>query len=87
MQHNINLSVPRQGDRNELLAKVAKRVERAQLLVINNIIIIIIIIIIITSSCARSARFATCARSSLRFNYFVLWSSASLLLHSTCTNL
>ena len=43
--------------------------------------------IIYTSSCARSARFATCARSSLRFNYFVLWSSASLLLHSTCTNL
>ena len=42
------------------------------------------ILIIITSSCARSARFATCARSSLRFNYFVLWSSASLLLHSTC---
>ena len=34
MQHNINLSVPRQGDRNELLAKVAKRAERAQLLVI-----------------------------------------------------
>ena len=33
MQHNINLSVPRQGDRNELLAKVAKRAERAQLLV------------------------------------------------------
>ena len=31
-----------------------------------------------TSSFARSARFATCARSSLRFNYFVLWSSASL---------
>ena len=30
MQHNINLSVPRQGDRNELLAK---RAERAQLLV------------------------------------------------------
>ena len=41
----------------------------------------------LTSSCARSARFATCARSSLRFNYFVLWSSASLLLHSTYTNL
>ena len=36
MQHNINLSVPRQGDRNELLAKVAKRAERAQLLVIMN---------------------------------------------------
>ena len=34
MQHNINLSVPQQGDRNELLAKVAKRAERAQLLVI-----------------------------------------------------
>ena len=34
MQHNINLSVPRQGDRNELLAKVAKRAERAQLLVL-----------------------------------------------------
>ena len=40
-----------------------------------------------TSSCARFARFATCARSLLRFNYFVLWSSASLLLHSTCTKL
>ena len=38
MQHNINLSVPRQGDRNELLAKVAKRAEQAQLLVYNNII-------------------------------------------------
>ena len=36
MQHNINLSVPRQGDRNELLAKVAKRAERAQLLVLIN---------------------------------------------------
>ena len=33
MQHNINLSVPRQSDRNELLEKVAKRAERAQLLV------------------------------------------------------
>ena len=33
-QHNINISVPRQGDHNELLAKVAKRAERAQLLVI-----------------------------------------------------
>ena len=32
-QHNINLSVPRQGDHNELLAKVAKRAERAQLLI------------------------------------------------------
>ena len=40
MQHNINLSVPRQGDRNELLAKVAKRAERAQLLVFNNIILV-----------------------------------------------
>ena len=30
---NINLSVPRQSDHNELLAKVAKRAERAQLLV------------------------------------------------------
>ena len=38
MQHNINLSVPRQGDRNELLAKVAKRAERAQLLVVHIII-------------------------------------------------
>ena len=36
MQHNINLSVPQQGDRNELLAKVAKRAERAQLLVLLN---------------------------------------------------
>ena len=35
MQHNINLSVPRQGDRNKLLAKVAKRAERAQLLVVD----------------------------------------------------
>ena len=39
MQHNINLSVPRQGDRNELLAKVAKRAERAQLLVCTNHIV------------------------------------------------
>ena len=35
----------------------------------------IVIGITYTSSCAR---FVTCARSSLRFNYFVLWSSASL---------
>ena len=40
MQHNINLSVPRQGDRNELLAKVAKRAEQAQLLVYSNIILV-----------------------------------------------
>ena len=50
MQHNINLSVPRQGDRNELLAKVAKRAERAQLLVC--------MIILCTGSCACSACFA-----------------------------
>ena len=40
MQHNINLSVPRQGDRNELLAKVAKRAERAQLLVYIKIFVV-----------------------------------------------
>ena len=34
MQYSTTLSVPRQGDHNELLAKVAKRAERAQLLVI-----------------------------------------------------
>ena len=35
MQYStIYLSVPRQGDHNELLAKVAKRAERAQLLVV-----------------------------------------------------
>ena len=39
---------------------------------------------IITSSCARSARFATCARARCahfviaHFNYFVLWNSTSL---------
>ena len=38
LQHNINLSVPRQGDHNELPAKVAKRAERAQLLVLYNTI-------------------------------------------------
>ena len=34
MQYSTTLSVPRQGDHNELLAKVAKRAERPQLLVI-----------------------------------------------------
>ena len=47
MQHNINLSVPQQGDRNELLAKVAKRAERAQLLVIIIIIIILLLLLLL----------------------------------------
>ena len=52
--HNI-IQVRNESERNELLAQVAKRAERVQLLVY----------IVITSSRARSARFATYARSSL----------------------